>query len=65
MTVRQTGSEIVRELAAGDLAVVPKGCWHRNEASDGVTMLFRTPSDGNQHSWWILIARDKVRSGIE
>jgi len=51
LTVRQTGSEIVRELAAGDLAVVPKGCWHRNEAPDGVTMLFMTPSDGNQHSW--------------
>jgi hypothetical protein len=41
----------VRTLSPGQLAIVPQGCWHSNSAPDGVTMLWITPSDGNQHSW--------------
>jgi hypothetical protein len=33
------------------MAVVPQGCWHHNEANDGVTMPYMTPSTGNNHSW--------------
>lgn len=51
LTVRIDGETVVRELRAGDLAVVPKGCWHNNDAPAGVTMLYMTPSDGNRHSW--------------
>jgi quercetin dioxygenase-like cupin family protein len=51
LTVRLNGDVIVRNLAAGDLAVVPKDCWHRNDAADGVTMLWITPREGNRHSW--------------
>ena len=28
-----------------------KGCWHRNEAPEGVTMLHMTPREGGRHSW--------------
>ena len=42
---------MLRNLRAGDLVVVPKGCWHRNDAPDGVTMLVVTPREGNQHRW--------------
>jgi len=58
LTVRDGASEIVRELHAGDLVVIPKGCWHCNEAREGVTMLFMTPKKGNRHSW-----EDPDRSG--
>jgi mannose-6-phosphate isomerase-like protein (cupin superfamily) len=51
LTVRREGEEEVRTLRAGDLAIVPKGCWHRNDAPDGVTMLYMTPTDGGRHSW--------------
>ncbi|MGH6957944.1 MAG: cupin domain-containing protein [Caulobacteraceae bacterium] len=51
LTVRKDGEEHMWTLRIGDLAVVPKGCWHNNDAPDGVTMLFMTPSDGNRHSW--------------
>jgi uncharacterized cupin superfamily protein len=51
LTVRVDGQTVVRDLRAGDLAVVPKGCWHNNDAPAGVTMLYMTPSEGNQHSW--------------
>jgi hypothetical protein len=33
------------------LVIVPRGCWHNNDAPNGVTMLFMTPSEGNSHSW--------------
>ena len=46
MTVRQEGEELVRTLRAGDLVIIPKGCWHRNEAPEGVTMLHITPREG-------------------
>ena len=51
LTVRVDGAEIVRQLCPGDLAVVPSGCWHRNHAPDGVTLLHMTPKAGNQNSW--------------
>lgn len=51
LTVRQHGGEVVRQLQAGDVAVVPQGCWHSNEAAEGVTMLYMTPIDGNRHSF--------------
>ena len=28
---------LVRTLRAGDLVIIPKSCWHRNEAPEGVT----------------------------
>lgn len=36
------GPEVL-ELSAGMLAVVPRGCWHRFNAPDGVTVLTMTP----------------------
>jgi len=51
LRVREDGEELVRTLRAGDLAVVPKGCWHRNDAPDGVTLFHMTPSVGNRNSW--------------
>ena len=50
LTVRESGRDITRSLSTGDLAIVPRGQWHNNEAPDGVTMLFMTPRDGNRHS---------------
>jgi mannose-6-phosphate isomerase-like protein (cupin superfamily) len=40
-----------RRLEPGSVVVVPRGCWHRNSASEGVTMLYITPAEGNLHSW--------------
>lgn len=40
-----------RRLGPGALVVVPRGCWHRNNAPDGVTVLYITPVGGNLHSW--------------
>jgi mannose-6-phosphate isomerase-like protein (cupin superfamily) len=51
LTVRGPEGEMLRNLRAGDLVVVPKGCWHRNDAPEGVTMLRVTPREGNQHRW--------------
>lgn len=51
LTVRLPGGDVVRDLRAGDVAIVPKGCWHSNDAADGVTMLYMTPIEGNQHSF--------------
>jgi mannose-6-phosphate isomerase-like protein (cupin superfamily) len=39
------------DLGPGSVVVIPRGCWHRNSAPDGVTMLYVTPTDGNLHSW--------------
>ena len=38
-------------IRAGDLVIVPRGTWHNNDAPDGVTMLYMTPSAGNAYSW--------------
>ena len=51
LTVRGADGDVVRQLRPGDLAIVPSGCWHRNSAPDGVTLLFMTPREGNQNSW--------------
>jgi len=51
LTIREPGGEIVRDLNAGDLAIVPKGCWHNNDAPAGVTVLYMTPMTGNRNSW--------------
>jgi mannose-6-phosphate isomerase-like protein (cupin superfamily) len=51
LTVRSGDAEETRLLKAGDVTVVPQGCWHRNHAATGVTMLFMTPREGGEHSW--------------
>jgi mannose-6-phosphate isomerase-like protein (cupin superfamily) len=50
LTVREGSGEVSRVLRSGDLVIVPRDCWHSNDAPTGVTMLFMTPRDGNQHS---------------
>jgi len=49
LTVLSDAGEQVMELAAGMLAVVPQGCWHRFDAPDGVTVLTATPQP-TEHS---------------
>jgi hypothetical protein len=56
LTVRQEGEELVRTLRVGDLVIIPKGCWHRNEAPEGVTMLHMTPPRG----WPPLLDRSRI-----
>jgi quercetin dioxygenase-like cupin family protein len=51
LTVLVDGVRTTRTLLPGQLAVVPRGHWHSNDASQGVTMLWVTPSQGNEHSW--------------
>jgi mannose-6-phosphate isomerase-like protein (cupin superfamily) len=51
LTLREETAKITRTLRVGDLVIVPRGCWHNNEARSGVTMLFMTPRNGNRHSW--------------
>ncbi len=50
-TVLQKDSRSVWILSAGHLALVPRGHWHSNNTPDGVTMLWITPREGNEHSW--------------
>ena len=51
LTVLTEGAAETRRLKPGDVAIVPQGCWHRNHAASGVTLLFMTPREGGQHSW--------------
>ncbi len=51
LTVRGADGEESRVLRTGELVIVPRGVWHRNDAAVGVTMLFMTPNTGNSHSW--------------
>lgn len=51
LAIRQDGRQRDQDLRAGDLVIVPKGCWHRNDAPEGVTMLYLTPVPGSRHSW--------------
>ena len=37
-------------LRAGSIFVVPRGVWHRQVASAGVTLLFATPTEETEHS---------------
>ena len=50
LSVLEDGEVHTRQIAAGSLVVVPQGHWHSNDAPDGVTMLYLTPRDGNEHS---------------
>jgi mannose-6-phosphate isomerase-like protein (cupin superfamily) len=49
-TIDDNGTRSI-ELGAGSVVVIPRGCWHRNSAPGGVTMLYVTPADRNLHSW--------------
>jgi mannose-6-phosphate isomerase-like protein (cupin superfamily) len=49
-TVDDSGAQSVN-LGPGSVVVVPRGCWHRNSAPGGVTMLYITPMAGTRHSW--------------
>ena len=51
LTVFENGRREVRTLRPGQLAIVPRASWHSNNAANGVTMLWITPSQGNEHSW--------------
>jgi hypothetical protein len=52
LTVRHpSGIRTTRMLSRGDLVIVPRNCWHNNNAWLGVTMLFMTPTEGSDHSW--------------
>lgn len=51
LTVLEDGEKVSRTLGLGQLAIVPKGHWHFNNAPEGVTLLWLTPTEGNQHSW--------------
>jgi mannose-6-phosphate isomerase-like protein (cupin superfamily) len=51
LTVLEPGGHTTRTISAGQLVVVPQGCWHTNKALVGVTLLYVTPVDGNEHSW--------------
>jgi quercetin dioxygenase-like cupin family protein len=49
--VLEEATRSVRTLSPGQLAIIPRGHWHSNNAPRGVTMLWITPTDGNEHSW--------------
>jgi mannose-6-phosphate isomerase-like protein (cupin superfamily) len=51
LTVLENGNRSLWTLSPGQLAIVPQGRWHSNSAPGGVTMLWITPSEGNEHSW--------------
>lgn len=51
LTILTNDREDTRRLTAGDLVIVPQGCWHRNRAEAGVTLLFMTPREGAEHTW--------------
>ena len=37
------------QLAAGNVVIVPKGCWHRFRSVDGVTLMTATPKGEEPH----------------
>ena len=39
----------VLEMTAGMVTIVPRNCWHRFEAPDGVTVMTKTPQP-TEHS---------------
>jgi uncharacterized cupin superfamily protein len=43
LTILTGEGEQVLEMSAGHVTVVPKGCWHRFEAPEGVTVMTATP----------------------
>src|SRR5213593_4304445 len=46
LTVLEPEGAVSRVLRQGDLAVVPRGCWHNNDAANEVKMLYITPATG-------------------
>jgi mannose-6-phosphate isomerase-like protein (cupin superfamily) len=50
LTLLTDGGPQTRLIRRGDLVLVRAGCWHRNRAPAGVTMLHLTPQVG-EHSW--------------
>jgi mannose-6-phosphate isomerase-like protein (cupin superfamily) len=50
LTIRHPSGEEKRTLHAGDVVIAPEGCWNSNDAPQGVTMLFMTPSERSRHS---------------
>jgi mannose-6-phosphate isomerase-like protein (cupin superfamily) len=44
------GSEETRVIRPGEVALIPSGWWHRNDASGGVTLLYMTPKQ-SAHSF--------------
>jgi mannose-6-phosphate isomerase-like protein (cupin superfamily) len=51
LTILQDAGPETAVLGTGWLALVPRGRWHNNDAPDGVTLLYMTPSQGNDHSF--------------
>jgi len=51
LTVRHRSGDERRTLRTGDLVIVPRNCWHANDAPSGASMLFMTPTEGSRHSW--------------
>jgi mannose-6-phosphate isomerase-like protein (cupin superfamily) len=51
LTVLEEGKATERLLSVGQLTIVPQGHWHSNNAPTGVTILWLTPTDGNEFSW--------------
>jgi mannose-6-phosphate isomerase-like protein (cupin superfamily) len=52
LTILKEGElPVTKSLVPGRLVVIPQGCWHSNDAPNGVTFLYLTPSEGNEHSW--------------
>lgn len=51
LTVLEGDVAVTRTITKGQLVVVPQGSWHSNEARDGITFLYLTPREGNEHSW--------------
>ena len=51
LTVLEKDSRSTWNLSAGHLAIVPRDHWHSNNEPGGVTMLWITPREGNEHCW--------------
>ena len=51
VTLLGEGGRTDATLRAGSIFVVPRGVWHRQVASAGVTLLFATPTEETEHSW--------------
>src|SRR5579884_2588887 len=50
LTVLEEDEPVTRTLSTGHLVIIPQGCWHSNDAPNGVTILYLTPRQGNEHS---------------
>jgi mannose-6-phosphate isomerase-like protein (cupin superfamily) len=44
-----SGTQEVK-LPVGEIFMIPKGLWHRQNAPDGVKLMFITSQEGNRHS---------------